>query len=185
MTRHALAMTAPLFFFLLFPLFLFACSDDDSKAADAAASIDGTAADATGNVIDAMQAVDADSCPACTDAIGCKLVDGKRMFTVTMATQDESGNSVCMSLGMTCVDAPVYTPPQAACLAFHPGADVTSDGNGWRQSVYCAGDLTDLACAGKNANSCHDCPACLIDSLKCGTANSANLTELFVECVCP
>jgi hypothetical protein len=120
------------------------------------------------------------SCAPCTEAIGCRVVGGKAIFAVPMAGGG-SGASVCADHGYQCVGAPVLTPPENACLAFHPGAPVSSDGNGWKQAVWCDDD-DGLACQGRTG--CHHCPACDDTNLDCTTSGSSLLSELFVECVC-
>ncbi len=121
-----------------------------------------------------------DSCPPCTEDIGCRVVDGNNIFVVPMGL-GQSGYDICSAQGYQCTGVPVMTPPESACLAFHPGADVSSDANGWRQAVWCNDD-DGLACDGRV--SCHHCPDCITTGLTCGTSNSVNLSELFVECVC-
>jgi len=121
-----------------------------------------------------------DICPPCTEDIGCRVVNGKNIFVVPMGL-GQSGNGVCSAQGYQCVDAPVMIPPESACLAFHPGADVTFDSNGWRQAVWCNDD-DGLACSGRIG--CHHCPDCITTGLTCETENSTLLSELFVECVC-
>ncbi len=116
--------------------------------------------------------------PPCTPDIGCRIVDGKRIFVVAMSS-GMSGNDICAAQNMTCAGVPVFSPPSAACSAFHPTANVTSSLNGWRQSVFCFFN-SGLACL--NQNSCHDCPLC-DPGLSCGITNSILFEELFVECV--
>jgi len=108
----------------------------------------------------------------------CRVVDGKSIFVVPMST-GENGNTVCSAVGLTCTEAPVFTTPSAACVAFHPGATVTSDYNGWRQGVYCNYN-SGAACSSRVG--CHDCPACG-PYLDCSIASSTQLEELYVECV--
>jgi hypothetical protein len=119
-------------------------------------------------------------CQPCTAAIGCRVVDGRNMFAVPMAG-GQDGNAVCAARGYLCVGAPVMTPPESACLAFHPGAAVTFDYNGWKQAVWCDNDAG-LACSGRTG--CHHCPACIDSGLDCATVGSVQLSELFVECTC-
>ncbi len=93
-----------------------------------------------------------------------------------------NGTRICERNGMTCVDAPVLTPPEAACLVFHPGTEVTSSVNGWKQGIYCDNNKG-LAC--QNQTSCHSCPACRADGLNCGQGASDQIQEFYIECACP
>ena len=117
---------------------------------------------------------------ACGDTNGGLCVAGLCMVEVFQAS-GETGRSLCVDQGLVCDTAPVLDPPQAACLAFHPTASVSADGNGWRQGFYC-NDNENLACAGR-VNECHDCPACRADGLGCLTNSSTQLESMFVSCV--
>ena len=108
-----------------------------------------------------------------------KLIEGKKIYRVPVNVGC-SGDKVCAAAGLACAGVPVLSAVSGACLAFHPGTQVTSDLNGWKQSVYCDGTATGLAC---NAGvSCHDCPACGSGGLACNDPNSSQLSELYVEC---
>lgn len=92
----------------------------------------------------------------------------------------ESGDTICAAQGMTCVDAPVLNPPEAACIAFHPTASVTATGNGWEQGIYCENNPGG-ACVGKT-NNCHNCPPCTA-GLNCQVTASDFIERIYVSCV--
>ena len=155
--------------------------------------------------VDAMPIPDADmpmptcgpdSAPECTALIGCREVGGRTVFVVD-ENSGLNGIDTCRQHGMVCVDEdnstvagpcsgdaclglPIFDPREAACLAFHPGAAVTSDVNGWAQAVFCSGDQGQ-ACM---RDGCHSCLACFKDALNCGTNPSTRdeLSEVFVTC---
>jgi len=87
---------------------------------------------------------------------------------------------VCANANLSCINAPVLSPPSAACTTFHPGAAVTASVNGWRESVYCDGRAGGLACNWQV--KCHNCPLCSVGNLSCGTGSSSILSEVYVEC---
>ena len=106
-------------------------------------------------------------------------VQGECMVEVSMSA-GESGNSVCAAQGLTCDSVPVLSPPEAACISFHPTASVSSDANGWEQGIYCDNN-TNLACEGRT-NDCHSCPPCNA-GLDCTTANSTQIESIFALCI--
>ncbi len=106
-------------------------------------------------------------------------VAGSCMLEVIMDGSTD-GRAACEAEGLTCVDNPVLAPPEAACLAFHPDASVSSDANGWKQGVYCD-DNMGAACAGR-ANDCHHCPACNDTGITCSQLGSDLIESIFVRC---
>jgi hypothetical protein len=105
-------------------------------------------------------------------------VQGDCIVEVSMSA-GESGSSVCAAQGLTCDSVPVLSPPEAACVAFHPTASVSADVNGWEQGIYCNNN-TNKACEGRT-NDCHSCPACN-PGLDCNISNSTQLESLYARC---
>ena len=132
------------------------------------------------DVVPDVSKPDMPGCPTCTAAIGCKKVNGKMIFAVPQAKGNPNGTQLCAKLGLKCMGAPVLSPPEAACLAFHPGTKVTNNYNGWRQGFYCKNQkgMCD------NSTTCHHCPACL-PALDCSFSSASQIAEMYVECVCP
>lgn len=116
----------------------------------------------------------------CGSASGGKCVLGACMVEVPMLA-GVTGNSVCAAEGLSCNKAPVLAPPEAACLAFHPGASVSASASGWRQGIYC-NDNDNTACSGR-LDTCHSCPACLDTGITCLTSNSTQLESAYVSCI--
>ncbi len=106
-------------------------------------------------------------------------VQGECMVEVSMSA-GESGNSVCAAQGLTCDSVPVLSPPEVACVKFHPTASVSADANGWEQGIYCNNN-TNKACEGRT-NDCHSCPPCNA-GLGCTTANSTQIESLYARCI--
>lgn len=116
---------------------------------------------------------------ACGNQGGGICVNGGCMVEVPM-NQGVSGDSLCAAEGLTCAEVPVMSPPESACQAFHPGATVSTDANGWQQGIYCDNNMG-AACSGR-INDCHDCPACNSDGLACGTSNSDLIEAIYARC---
>lgn len=116
---------------------------------------------------------------ACGSTGSAMCVGGLCMVEVPMQG-GESGNTLCAAEGLTCSGVPVLSSPEAACVAFNPGATVSSNFNGWRQAVYC-NDNSGAACSGR-IDDCHHCPACLDTGLNCDTSASDQLERLYASC---
>ena len=113
-----------------------------------------------------------------------KCVHGYCMVEVLM-DGNTNGRDECVKEGLVCENYPLFVPPPAACLAFNPGAAVTSSASNWnRQSVHCDNGNTGLACEGKT-NTCHDCPACTLGSGPSGCLQTGTdiFEHLYVNCV--
>ncbi len=154
---------------------------DAFQLADAPVNLspDGSVTPDAGVTPDANLTPDATLVPPCTIGNDCAMVGGRRIHRVPMNV-GTNGNAVCAAANLTCVNAPVLSPPTAACTTFHPGATVTSSVNGWREGIYCNGSASGLAC--NFQVKCHSCPACNAGNLNCSTGSSSNLSEVFVEC---
>ncbi len=105
-----------------------------------------------------------------------KMIQGRCMVEVTLP---QSGNDACAAEGMTCIDIPVLSPPEEACVAFNPTASVTSTGSGWQTGFYCDG-AGGSACAGKT-NNCHSCPPCT-SNITCASTDPTNINRIYASC---
>lgn len=113
------------------------------------------------------------------DADGAFGMDGKKYYRV-ISNDDtrNTGDKACALVGKKCVG---YTALNLdVCMAFHPGAQPSTDYNGSKAGFFCNGAPQGGVCA-QESNTCHICPQCNLN-MECSTVIGDLYRETFVEC---